>query len=150
MDFADELALPAAPARAWAALVDFRRVAACLPGCERVEEVEPLARYRAVMAQRLGPFRVEVPMEITIEEVREPERLRARAAGRDRVTGTLIDAGVTLTLAPDPGGGTRLSLETSLQVGGRLATLGYPAIRARAAESVAEFGRRLAAALAEA
>ena len=48
MEFADAITLSATPARTWETLVDFRRIAACVPGCEDVEEVEPLARYRDI------------------------------------------------------------------------------------------------------
>jgi carbon monoxide dehydrogenase subunit G len=148
MELSSELRLPVPPERVWRVLTDVRRVAACVPGCESVVEEVPLQRYRAVMKQRVGPFRLEVPLEIQVTEAREPERLRARATGRDRATGTAVAADLTIALAGD-GDGTRLGITTDLQVGGRLAALGYPMIRKRADETVAEFAARLRAALAE-
>jgi carbon monoxide dehydrogenase subunit G len=147
MELSSEVRLPQPPARVWQVLTDVGRVAGCVPGCESVQEEAPLQRYRAVMRQRVGPFRLEVPLTITVEEAREPERLRARATGRDRATGTAVAADLTITLAGE-GDGTRLSIVTDLQVGGRLAALGYPMIRKRADETVAEFASRLRAVLA--
>ena len=146
MDFTEEIDVATDRGDVWTALVDFRRIAACVPGCEDVEELEPLARYRAVMKQRVGPFRVEAPLDITVDEMRAPESIRARAQGRDRLTGTSINATLRVTLAP-LGTGARLAFSTDLQVTGRLATLGYAVIRKRAEESFAEFARRLRASL---
>jgi carbon monoxide dehydrogenase subunit G len=143
-----ELELPAPPAHVWRVLTDFRRVAACVPGCESVEEEAPLVRYRAVLRHRVGPFRLDVPLDIRIEDVREPEHIRARAVGRDRTTGTSLSADLTVTLTPRPAG-TGLVIATDLQVGGRLAALGYPLIRKRADEAAAEFAERLRATLVE-
>lgn len=147
MELSSEVRLPGSPAEVWQVLTDVRRVAGCVPGCESVEEEAPLERYRAVMKQRVGPFRLEVPLEIQVQEAREPQRLRARATGRDRATGTAVAADMTITLAAEAEG-TRLAIVTDLQVGGRLAALGYPMIRKRADETIAEFASRLRAALA--
>lgn len=149
MDFAVEMTLPSPPARVWDVLTDFRRAAACVPGCEEIEEVGRLQRYRAVMRQRVGPFRLEAPVEIVVEEARAPSVVRARASGRDRLTGTSVSAGVVITLAAAAGGGSALSLALDVQVTGRLATLGYPVIRQRTRDLVDEFGRRLGAVLSE-
>jgi uncharacterized protein len=146
MDFTDEIVVASQRGEVWKALVDFRRIAGCVPGCEEVEELEPLARYRAVMKQRVGPFRVEAPLDITVDEVRALESIRARAQGRDRLTGTSINATLRVTLVPLDTG-ARLAFATELQITGRLATLGYPVIRKRAEESFAEFARRLRASL---
>jgi carbon monoxide dehydrogenase subunit G len=145
MDFVEEAVLPVPPARVWPVLVDVARVAACVPGCEQVEEVAAPTRYRAVMKQRVGPFRLEVPLEITVEETREPERIRAVASGRDRITGATVSATLGVALAPDGTEGTRLGVTTTLTVGGRIAALGYSVIRRRAEEAFAEFSRRLRA-----
>ena len=147
MDFREEAVLPVPPARVWAVLVDFRRVSECVPGCESVEEVEPLARYRAVLKQRLGPFRLEVPVDIHVEDVREPEHLGARVTGRDRITGASVSARLAVDVAPDGPSGSRLATAVALTVAGRLAALGYPIMKRRAEEIFAEFTQRLRAAL---
>ena len=147
MDFTSELVLPGTPDRIWGVLLDVRRIAACVPGCEDVEELAPHERYRALMKQRVGPFRLEMPVEIRLEEIRAGERIRARTTGRDRATGTAVTADLTLTLAPAGASETRLGIVTDLQISGRLASLGYPMIRKRADEHMAEFARRLRATL---
>jgi carbon monoxide dehydrogenase subunit G len=129
-------------------MTDFQRVAACIPGCENVTEQAPQERYHAVMKQRIGPFRLDVPLDIHVDELTAPNRIRAHASGRDRTTGTAVSTTLTITLDPT-GDGTRLAIATDLQVTGRLATLGDPMIRKRADESFAEFATRLRALLSE-
>ncbi len=146
MEFADEVRLSATPARTWETLVDFRRIAGCVPGCEDVEEIEPLARYRAMMRQRVGPFRLDVPLEIDVHDVRPGNAIRARARGRDRLTQTAVTATLSVTLTPD-GAGTRLDVVTDLQVTGKVAALGHAVIKRRSEENFAEFARRLRALL---
>src|SRR6185437_243784 len=66
MDFRIEAQLPATAAQLWAVFFDVHRVAGLIPGCEAVEEVEPLKAYSAVMKQRIGIFKLEVPTRITV------------------------------------------------------------------------------------
>jgi carbon monoxide dehydrogenase subunit G len=122
------------------------RVAALIPGCEQVEEREPLALYEAVMKQKVGPFRMEAPAQVRVLEMRAPELLRARAVGRDRITGTVMDVQLDVSLARESGG-TRLVVDSTLLVGGRLATLGHAIVTRKAEEMFAEFERRLRAEL---
>jgi carbon monoxide dehydrogenase subunit G len=146
MEFVDEVTLSTGPARTWETLVDFRRIAACVPGCENVEELEPLAKYRAMMRQRVGPFRLDVPLDIDVHDVVPGETIRARARGRDSLTQTAVNATLTVTLTP-AGAGTRLGVVTDLHVTGRVAALGHAVIKRRSEENFAEFARRLRALL---
>lgn len=149
MDFSCEIVLPASPVEIGRLLVDVRRMAACVPGCGDIDEVEALQFYRARLRQRVGPFGVEVPIEIRIDEIREPELIRASAAGRDRTTGTTVGGQLTVSLAGRSDANTCLTVRTTLQVGGRLATLGYPVIKRHAGQNIAPFGACLAGRLGE-
>lgn len=142
-----ETALAHPPERVWLTMVDIPRIAACIPGCEQVEEQEHLARYSAVMKQKVGPFRLEVPAEITVSEHREPCLVRARATGTDKFTRTTLGVELDVALAPDDASGCLLSICASLQVAGRLASLGYSMIKKKADENFAEFEKRFRAQL---
>ncbi len=41
---------------------------ACIPGCENVEEIELFAIYKAMVKQKIGPFPVEVPADIVVDD----------------------------------------------------------------------------------
>jgi carbon monoxide dehydrogenase subunit G len=141
MDFRMDAELPNAPAKVWPVMVDIGRIAACIPGLEKIEEHEKLKRYSAVMKQKIGPFKLEVPAEITVEEHQEPDFVRARAFGKDKFTGTTMDVVLNVRLAPH-GEGSRLDIEATLQVAGRLASLGYSVIKKKAEENFTEFENR--------
>lgn len=143
MDFNLSTALPKPPEAIWPVLLDMRRIAGCIPGCEQVEEIAPLAHYKAVLKQKLGPFKLEVPAEIVVDEVSPQQCIRAHATGRDKLTGTGFTVRFAVTLLSASGGGSTLTVDATLTVAGKLASLGYGVIKKRAEENFAEFNGRL-------
>ena len=138
MDFRMEAELPAAPAQVWPVMLDIGRIAGCIPGCEQIEERETLKLYSAVMKQKIGPFKLEVPAEIVVEEFAEPDFVRARAFGKDKVTGTTLEVILDVRLSPSESG-SLLVVNATLQVAGRLASLGHSIIKKKAEENFAQF-----------
>ena len=150
MNFEMDVTLPAAPEAIWPIFFDVGRIAGLIPGCEQVEEKEPLALYSAVMRQKIGPFKLEVPAQIRVEEMLPPERVRAHAKGRDKFTGTTLDVMLDVGLERIGTGGTRLTVKSTMQVAGRLASLGSPVVKKKAEEIFVEFEQRLRAELGSA
>lgn len=152
MDFRIDAVLPASAAQLWAIFFDVQRVATLIPGCENVVEVEPLRRFSAVMKQKIGPFKLEVPTRIEIESHVPQQQVVLVAVGSDKFTGTTIDVRMKVDLAEQRTNGDvacQLGVDASMQVAGRLASLGYPIVKKRSEELFAEFERRLRAQLAE-
>jgi len=147
MEFQMAADLSRPPEQVWPVMVDIARIAGCIPGCEKVEEREHLADYSAVMKQKLGPFKIEVPATITVEEHQEPQLVRACATGMDKLTRTTFRVELEVKLAPLDSQGCRLAVVANLQVAGRLASLGHSVIKKRAEENFAEFERRFRAEL---
>ncbi len=150
MEFRMETRLPQPPQQVWMVMVDIARIAACIPGCEQVEELAPLAQYKAVMKQKIGPFKLEVPANITVADHREPAFVHARAAGKDKITRTNLAVDLRVDVSPTLEAGSNLVVQAELQVAGRLASLGYSVIKKKAEENFAEFERRFLAELAKA
>lgn len=142
-----ETELPHPPEKVWLVMVDIARIAGCIPGCEQVQEQAPLARYSAVMKQKIGPFKLEVPAEIIVDEHREPTLVRAHASGKDKLTRTTLGVELRVNVERIEQAGSRLSVHADLQVAGRLASLGYSIIKKKADENFAEFERRFLAEL---
>ena len=147
MNFNMDMEMPAHPETIWPLFFDVARVAALIPGCEQVEECEPLKRYTAVMKQKIGIFRMVAPSEVVVEEMRAPWRVRARAKGRDKLTGTTMDVLLDVNLESTASNGTRLRIDAAMEVAGRLAQLGYPVVKKKADELFVEFEKRLRAEL---
>ncbi|WJR79896.1 SRPBCC domain-containing protein [Bradyrhizobium sp. NP1] len=146
MQFAMSMDLPAAPERMWGVLTDVKRISECIPGCENVEEIVRLATYKATVKQKIGPFKLEVPADIVVDEVVEPSRVGMHATGRDKFTGTRLSVALEVTLVRE-GHGAKLNVSAQLDVQGRLATLGMSVIKRRAEQNFQEFETRLRAVL---
>ncbi|HEV8306302.1 MAG TPA: SRPBCC domain-containing protein [Methylomirabilota bacterium] len=129
----------AAPREAvWAFLWDVPRLATCIPGAREVRALEDGKRYAAVVAERVGPFKLHVPLEIEVLEAQSPEHLRARAGGRDASVDGLVKVDLDVTLAPAEGG-TGLRLAADIVVFGKLGTLGHGVIVRKGGEIVDRF-----------
>lgn len=150
MNFRIDAVLPAAAETIWLVFFDVRRVALLIPGCEDVVETAPLAAYSAVMKQKIGPFRIDVPTQIVVAERDEPRHVKVHATGRDRITGTTLDVLLAVALETLPESGTRLGVDVTMQVAGRLASLGYPVVKKKSEELFVEFEKRLRAELGSA
>ncbi|MDB5797475.1 MAG: hypothetical protein JWP36_1377 [Paucimonas sp.] len=147
MNFNINADLPATPARLWVLFFDIQRVASLIPGCENVQEQSPLETYSAVMKQKIGPFKLEVPTAILVESHVPQQQVRLRANGRDKFTGTTLEVQLLVDLVPLSAGGTRLNVDADMQVAGRLASLGFGVVKKKTEELFAEFERRLRAEL---
>lgn len=150
MDFRIDALLPATASQLWAIFFDVKRVAALIPGCENVVEVEGLKEFSAVMRQKIGPFKLEVPTRIDIDSYDPERQVSLKAAGSDKATGTTIDVGMVVNLDEQRDGERvlcKLDVSATMQVAGRLASLGYPIVRKRSEQLFAEFEQRLRAEL---
>ena len=136
--------LAAPPEAVWDRLWDIRALAGCIPGCGDVEAIDERRRYRATLRDKVGPFRIAIPLEILIE-ASPPERLVVSASGRDSTLGSPVKVGLTVTLAGAANGGTRLGLDGQAQIGGKLATLGQGVIQRRTKDVLDQFAANLAA-----
>jgi carbon monoxide dehydrogenase subunit G len=142
MRFEQAIEIAAARARVWDVLLDPARVARCIPG---VQDVSALAdgRYTARVVERVGPFRVAVDVEIALDETSPPSFLRALVTGRDRLLGSAVKQTVELRLEDALADATRLSMATDVSVLGKLGSLGYGVVRAKAADVMASFAANL-------
>ncbi|CAM3558821.1 Carbon monoxide dehydrogenase [Bordetella sputigena] len=150
MDFRIDALLPATASQLWEIFFDVRRVATLIPGCENVVEVEKLKTFSAVMRQKIGPFKLEVPTRIDIESYEIERQVALKALGTDKATGTTIDVRMVVNLDEQRDGAEvlcKLDVSASMQVAGRLASLGYPIVRKRSEQLFAEFEARLRAEL---
>lgn len=142
MKFEKAIAVAAAPQEVWTFLWDVERVARCLPGCREVRTIAPRERYAAVISERVGPFKVQFPMEIQVLEVDEPRRLKAQAGGRDSAVGSSLK--VTLDLVVESAGtGTRLVISADASILGKLGTLGHGVIQHKADGIMTQFAETL-------
>ena len=133
-----EISIQAPREAVWDFLWDVPRLAACIPGAKDVRTVEDGKRYTAVVAEKVGPFRVQFPLAIEVIEVDPPARLRARAGGRDAAVDGLVKVDLDVSLKVVEGG-TALGLKAEIAVLGKLGTLGHSVNVRKSADIVDRF-----------
>lgn len=147
MHFDERVIAPVSQAAAWDFLWQIERVAACLPGCRAVQQVTPGTQYRARMEDAIGPYRVGMDLDVTVEEQRAPEYLRVGARGQDARLGVTQTMALDLRLTPQGPDRTVLDIAADVEVGGALGMLGGFVLRRKAKAIVEQFARNLQAAL---
>lgn len=149
MHFEKQVTVDAPRQNVWDFLWDVSRLVACIPGCETAEEVEPYQRYQATIIEKVGPFRVKVPLVIEVLENTAPERLVARANGKDTVLQSHVKMEIDLALIEMSPQVTQLQLTADVAVLGKLGTLGHSVMVRKGDEIVGQFATALRAELQE-
>ncbi len=142
MRFEKELEIRNPRDRVWNFIWDVDRFIACVPGCKEASTVEPRKSYKAMMVEKVGPFKVEFPMAIEVVESQELSYIKARASGSDNRVGSRmkVELEVRLKEAADK---TLLSLVASVDILGKLAALGHSIIKRKADQVMEEFAEAL-------
>jgi carbon monoxide dehydrogenase subunit G len=123
MKIKNQFRVPLPPKEAWIILNDVPRVARCAPGAELLGQ-NPDGSFLGTVAVRLGPVALTFRGTVTYKEVDEANmRVVAEATGSEtRARGT-ARANVVFTLLSDPKG-TRVDVDTDLQLAGAVAQYG--------------------------
>lgn len=140
----EELPLNASIDQVWKLLRDTPRLTGLLPGVENVARLmdDINEAYSAKVSEKIGPFKITMNLEVRITETVEPSLLKVSLKGTDsmslnRMTGSMQ---VSLIAAPC---GTQMHFEASIEVLGKIATLGAVPIRRRTTQVFAEFAKNI-------
>ena len=142
MKLTNELLLAVPRAQSWSTLLDVPRVARALPGA-LVDPDPSDGAYRGTMKVKLGPVSTEYAGTVRLTDVDEDGGVLAfDVQGREiRGQGT-ASATITARLAPEAGG-TRLIVDTDLEVTGRQAQFARGIMEDVAGAILTEFAARL-------
>src|SRR5881628_1932349 len=127
---------------AWNLLRDTKRLAALIPGVESVASVD-VEKHLAKVVERVGPFRLSLNLEVKIVQAVEPSLLQAELSGVDSFGQNRLSGTVSAELKKASSAETLLSMDSRVEVTGKLAKLGSAPIRRRANELFAQFAERL-------
>lgn len=134
--------------KVWDTLMDFQRVAGCVPGAQILNKLSDNA-YQVGMKVKLGPVSMQYKGQMTVLE-RNVEEHRAVFQGRAQETrgqGT-AEATVTLRLA-EVEGSTRGTVSADLALSGKAAAMGKSIIGGVTEQMMALFAANLQTMLAE-
>jgi carbon monoxide dehydrogenase subunit G len=109
---------------AWKAMLDLEKVTPCLPGAQLTEQVGD--EYKGTMTVKLGPVTAKYDGTVKVDEADESEhRAVLKAEGKDARGQGTASASITSTLHEENGGeGTRVHVETDMDLTGRIAQFG--------------------------
>ena len=136
--FERRLEVAASPEETWSTITDVDRVASWVSVVGAVDTLELLARYSAVLADRLGPFSLKADLDVVVTDIDMGRSISFRAEGEDRQVASRIQVEATMELAP-AGPGTDVSVSGFYEVGGRVAALGSSTVRSKAGKILDEF-----------
>lgn len=142
MQFEEQISVAAPREKVWNFIWDVDRFIACVPGCKEAKTLENAKIYTATMVEKVGPFRVEFPMRIEVEQSEPLSHIKARATGSDSKIGSLMKIDLDVNLKEE-GNGTLLSLVITVDILGKLATLGHSIMKRKANQVMAEFVQEL-------
>ena len=142
--------LATTPDTVWATIRDPERVAACLPNLRDFRPSGEPGAWATTLVERLGPFSVQVPLGIVVEEDAAARRMIARVSGEDRGGAARVRGSVRAEVRPgDDGAGSVLEVAGDVEVLGRLASLGAMPMRRRADQVFDQFIAAIGLAVAE-
>jgi carbon monoxide dehydrogenase subunit G len=137
--FHRELSVSSTPEQTWRTLTDVPQLVDWISIVEGAVELEPLARYEAVLMDRLGPFKLRADLDIVLSDVVPGQSLLVKASGEDRQVGSRLVVEVSMTMVPRGEDGTNVSFGGFYEVTGRAASMGSGTINKKADKVMSEF-----------
>ena len=110
----------APPKAVWDLLVDIDAVADCLPGCESMEPISE-NKYRAVLTLGIAAITGRYEGTVEMRDLDPPNSYRLIVEGRGKPG--FVTGGGAISLR-DTDGGTRVTVDGTVQVGGTVARVG--------------------------
>jgi carbon monoxide dehydrogenase subunit G len=140
MNMAGEQRIAAPRQRVWQALNDPEILRASIPGCQSLEKTAE-DRFTATVAVKLGPIGARFKGAVSLTDLNPPNGYTLILEGNGGIAGS-VKGRATVRLS-EAGGGTVISHEVEIEVGGRLAQLGGPIIDATGKQLAGRFFTRL-------
>lgn len=142
MRIEDRFTVPLPVPDAWKVLIDLERVAPCMPGAQ-LQEVDG-DEYRGVVKVKLGAITAQFKGVARFEEVDEDaRRVVLKADGREIRGQGNASATVTAALVDAGDGRTEVSIDTDLNISGRIAQFGRGIMGDVSSKLLGEFARCL-------
>ena len=112
--------IPAPREKVWAAFLDPNILAQALPGCEKLEAIGP-NEYKATMKVGGAAIKGTFEGKVKLSDLEPPNRYRMAVEGSGGPGFVRGEAGMQMS---DVDGGTKVSYDADVQVGGLIASVG--------------------------
>ena len=112
--------IPAPREKVWAAFLDPNILAQALPGCEKLEAIGE-NEYKATMKVGVAAIKGTFEGKVKLSDLEPPNRYRMAVEGSGGPGFVRGEAGMQMS---DVDGGTKVSYDADVQVGGLIASVG--------------------------
>ncbi len=130
----------------WDTLFDVQALAACLPGTEKIEQLDDKT-YDVTMKQKVCIIKVTMKGKQTLTKVEAPTHLEMEGEAEDITKLGRMKDKVTMDLKELAGGEVEISYNIDVSMVGKLAMFGDRVMRSKAVEIEREFVKNLSAKL---
>lgn len=130
----------------YAFVSDPKRLAACIPGCSDLRELEP-GKYSAVLSNKVAFLSVRFDVIVQIVREEPNEAIDATITGNPVGLAGRLEARAGIRLADAPEHATQITYSVELGLTGKLGGLGQPVFRAKSEELSRVFGANLKSAI---
>ena len=128
----------APPDRVWAVLMDIPAMAECIPGVSGVSQADDTT-YDAQVTTKIGPITARFACRIAVLELNDATHTgRVEVTGKDVKLGGGVKAKMAMALAP-AGDGTTVSIDSDVDIMGKIGQYGHGMISKRADAMLADF-----------
>ena len=117
-------------------------MAACVPGCERIEQLEA-NKYRAVVNVALGVIKARFNLVVEVTEEKPPESVRSVTRGEEGGRASQLTADNEVVLADLGGGRTQVRYVSDVSLTGRFGKFALGIMKKKAQSMANEFAENL-------
>ena len=144
MEFNQEITVVAPREKVWDFIWQVEEFAACVPGVKDVEKIDD-ATYGVRVEQKVSFLKASFQLQVNIEEVRAPEYIRTVGEGKDSKIAASLKQKNEVTLEAVSENETKVRIDSSVDVFGKLGSLGFTVIKNQANKIFAEFAKNVKA-----
>lgn len=142
MEFNQEITVAAPREKVWDFIWQVEEFAACVPGVKDVEKIDD-STYGVRVEQKVSFLKASFQLQVNIEEVRAPEYIRTVGEGKDSKLAASLKQKNEVTLEAVSENETKVRIDSSVDVFGKLGSLGFSVIKNQANKIFAEFARNV-------
>lgn len=136
MEFSGTQTVAAPIEKVWAFLMDVNNVAACAPGFQSLEVLGE-EHWKAVVAVGVGAVKAKFTMDVTRDEMQEPEHMLIK--GRGKAPGSAVDMSGQMHLSTTSSEETQMDWKASVVVSGTIASVGARLLQGTAERLTGQF-----------
>jgi carbon monoxide dehydrogenase subunit G len=136
MEFSGTQTITAPIEKVWAFLMDVKNVASCAPGFQSLEVLGE-EHWKAVIAVGVGAVKAKFTMDVTRDELQEPEHMLIK--GRGKAPGSAVDMTGQMHLAALGSGETEMDWKATVVVSGTIASVGARLLQGTAERLTGQF-----------